>query len=68
MSDNVRLAARAIAAAGISAVFAICLLTYYYERGVGRQCGTPIVIAVTFLNMAIVAVTLMVMSRNKRAK
>jgi hypothetical protein len=67
MSDNVRLAAKGIAAAGISALFAICLLIYCYERGVGRW-GTPITIAVAFLNMAIMAVTLTVMSRNKQAK
>jgi hypothetical protein len=68
MSDNVRLAAKGIAAAGISALFAICLLIYCYQRGAGQQWGTPIIIAVTFLNMAIMAVTLTVMSRNKRAK
>jgi hypothetical protein len=69
MSDNVGLVAKAIGAVAINAVFIICLLIYCYEHGMGHRWGTPIIIADTFLNMWIMAFTLVVIGRrNKEAR
>jgi ABC-type phosphate transport system auxiliary subunit len=68
MSDNVSLVAKGIGAIAINAVISIGLLIYCYERGMGRLWGTPLMIFSVMVSMSIMAVTVVVLSRNKRAR
>ena len=68
MREGGGLAAKAIGVVAINAFVTVCLLFYSYQQGMGQRLGTPLLIVSTILNMSIMAATLVMVNKNKRAQ